>query len=180
MRKILSSLVVAMLFFAIAGQSQNLSISGKVTDDKGAPIPSASVVIKSNRNTGTAADDQGRYKISAVKGNVLVFSSVGFGTKEITVGANNIINVTLSSSGSDLTEVVVTALGIKRSEKALGYAVSKVDPTTLLQKSEPNILLGLAGRVPGVDIRAGQGAPGAAARIPQKKARPGSAARRSR
>ena len=165
MRKILSSLVVAMLFFAIAGQSQNLSITGKVTDDKGAPIPSASVVIKSNRNTGTAADDQGRYKISAVKGNVLVFSSVGFATKEITVGTSNTINVTLSSSGSELTEVVVTALGIKRSEKALGYAVSKVDPTTLLQKSEPNILLGLAGRVPGVDIRAGQGAPGSAARI---------------
>ena len=77
MRKILSSLVVAMLFFAIAGQSQDLTISGKVTDDKGTPIPSASVVIKSNKNKGTAANELGIYKISAAKGNVLVFSSVG-------------------------------------------------------------------------------------------------------
>lgn len=165
MRKILSSLVVAMLFFAIAGQSQDLTISGRVTDDKGTPIPSASVVIKTNKNKGTAADDQGRYKISAAKGNVLVFSSVGFGTKEVTVGASNVINVTLTSTGSNLSEVVVTAMGIRRSDKALGYAVSKVDPTTVLQKSEPDILKGLAGKVPGVDIRSGQGAPGAASRI---------------
>ena len=165
MRKILSSLVVAMLFFAIAGQSQDLTISGKVTDDKGTPIPSASVVIKSNKNKGTAANEAGIYKISAVKGNVLVFSSVGFGTREITVGASNVINVTLTSTGSDLSEVVVTAMGIRRSDKALGYAVSKVDPTTVLQKSEPDILKGLAGKVPGVDIRSGQGAPGAASRI---------------
>jgi TonB-linked SusC/RagA family outer membrane protein len=60
---------------------------------------------------------------------------------------------------------VVTAFGIKRTEKALGYAVSKVDPGTVLQKSEPNVLAGLAGKVPGVDIRGGQGAPGAAVRI---------------
>ncbi len=60
---------------------------------------------------------------------------------------------------------MVTALGIRRSEKALGYAVSKVDPNTLLQKSEPDVLKGLAGKVPGVDIRSGQGAPGAATRI---------------
>ncbi len=56
-------------------------------------------------------------------------------------------------------------MGIKRSERALGYAVSKVDPGTMLQKSEPNVLNTLAGKVPGVDIRAGQGAPGAASRI---------------
>ena len=165
MRKILSSLVVAMLFLTIAGQSQDLTISGKVTDDKGTPIPSASVVIKSNKNKGAAANEAGIYKITAAKGNVLVFSSVGFSTKEITVGASNVINVTLNSTGSDLSEVVVTAMGIKRSDKALGYAVSKVDPSTVLQKSEPDILKGLAGKVPGVDIRSGQGAPGAASRI---------------
>ena len=154
-----------MLFFAIAGQSQDLAITGRVIDDKGTPIPSASVVIKSNKNKGTAANEEGIYKISAAKGTVLVFSSVGFGTREITVGASNVINVTLTSTGSNLSEVVVTAMGIRRSDKALGYAVSKVDPTTVLQKSEPDILKGLAGKVPGVDIRSGQGAPGAASRI---------------
>jgi outer membrane receptor for ferrienterochelin and colicin len=75
------------------------------------------------------------------------------------------VNVTLAMTDASLSEVVVTAMGIKRSEKALGYAVSKVDPNTLLQKSEPDVLKGLAGKVPGVDIRSGQGAPGAATRI---------------
>ena len=118
-----------------------------------------------NRQEKLNENELGIYKISAAKGNVLVFSSVGFGTKEVTVGASNVINVTLTSTGSNLSEVVVTAMGIRRSDKALGYAVSKVDPTTVLQKSEPDILKGLAGKVPGVDIRSGQGAPGAASRI---------------
>jgi TonB-linked SusC/RagA family outer membrane protein len=165
MRKFLSSLLVAMVCFAIAGEAQVLSISGRVTDDKGMPIPSASVVVKGKTTAGVAADAQGNFKINASRGDVLVVSSVGFANKEVTVGTNATVNVTLAASDDNLSEVVVTAMGIKRSEKALGYAVSKVDPATMLQKSEPNILNTLAGKVPGVDIRAGQGAPGAATRI---------------
>jgi TonB-linked SusC/RagA family outer membrane protein len=164
MRKILSSLVLAMLCFAIAGKAQVMTVSGRVTDDKGAPIPSASVVVKGKKTTGAAADAQGNYKITAAKGDVLVISSVSFAPKEVTVGTSTTVNVSLNPDAS-LSEVVVTAMGIKRSEKALGYAVSSVNPNTLLQKSEPNILNNLAGKVPGVDIRGGQGAPGAASRI---------------
>lgn len=163
MRKIVTSLLLAMCV-TIAVNAQVLSISGRVTDEKGAPIPSASVTIKGKPNAGIAADAQGNYKISASKGDVLVISSVSFTTREVTVGANTTVNVSLAPDAS-LSEVVVTAMGIKRSEKAIGYAVSKVEPGTLLQKSEPNILNNLAGKVPGVDIRAGQGAPGAATRM---------------
>ncbi len=163
MRKIVTSLVLAMCF-AIAANAQVLTISGRVTDEKGSPIPSASVTIKGKPNTGIAADVQGNFKISASKGDVLVISSVSFTTREVTVGSSTTVNVSLAPDAS-LSEVVVTAMGIKRSEKAIGYAVSKVDPGTMLQKSEPNILNTLAGKVPGVDIRAGQGAPGAASRI---------------
>ncbi|MEI8075351.1 MAG: SusC/RagA family TonB-linked outer membrane protein [Bacteroidota bacterium] len=165
MRKILSSLLVAMLCFAIAGQAQTLTISGRVTDEKGIPIPSASVVIKSKRTKGIAADEQGNFKISATKGDILVVSSVNFIAKEVIVGSSTTINVSLVASSANLNEVVVTAMGIKRSDKALGYAVSKVDANTVLQKSEPDVLKSLAGKVPGVDIRDGQGAPGAATRI---------------
>ena len=164
MRKIVSSFLLAMLCFAIAGKAQILTVSGRVTDDKGSPIPSASVVIKGKKTTGAAADAQGYYKINAAKGDVLVISSVSFAPKEVTVGTSTTLNVSLNPDAS-LSEVVVTAMGIKRSEKALGYAVSSVSPNALLQKSEPNILNNLAGKVPGVDIRAGQGAPGAASRI---------------
>jgi TonB-linked SusC/RagA family outer membrane protein len=149
----------------MTAQAQVQTITGKVTDEKGAPVPSASVTIKGKPNSGVAADPQGAFKISASRGDVLVFSSVGFVSTEKTVGAGNSINVALLPEDASLSEVVVTAMGIKRSEKAIGYAVSKVDPNTMLQKSEPNILNTLAGKVPGVDIRAGNGAPGAASRI---------------
>ena len=164
MRKFLSSLFVAMLYFAIAGQAQVLSVSGRITDQKGAPVPSASIVIKGKSANGVAADEQGRFKINASKGDVLVISNVSFTSKEVTVTGTT-ANVTLMPSDANLSEVVVTAMGIRRSEKALGYAVSKVDPANLLLKSEPDVLKGLAGKVPGVDIRGGQGAPGAATRI---------------
>jgi len=165
MRKNLTGFLLAMLCFVIAGKAQVLSISGKITDEKGVPIPFASIVIKGKSKTGTTSDEQGNFKISASTGDVLEISGVNFTSREVKVGSATSINVVLSPGKGDLSEVVVTAMGIKRSEKALGYAVSKVDPSTLLQKSEPNLLNSLAGKVPGVDIRAGQGAPGAASRI---------------
>ncbi|RZK46748.1 MAG: SusC/RagA family TonB-linked outer membrane protein, partial [Pedobacter sp.] len=164
MRKKLSSLLLALLCISIAAMSQTMTFSGRVTDDKGVPIAFVSVAIKGT-STGTTTDAQGNFKISASKGQVLVISGISFASKEVTVGSATTIDVMLSATKDDLSEVVVTAMGIKRSERALGYAVSKVDPGTMLQKSEPNILNTLAGKVPGVDIRAGQGAPGAASRI---------------
>jgi TonB-linked SusC/RagA family outer membrane protein len=166
MRKKLPSLLLAMLCFIMVAQSQQTqTVSGRVTDEKGEPIPFVSIVIKGKPTTGTSSDPEGNFKIPASKGDVLIVSGVGFTTKDITVGSGSTVNVMLANSKNDLSEVVVTAMGIKRSERALGYAVSKVDPGDLLQKSEPNILNTLAGKVPGVDIRAGQGAPGAASRI---------------
>lgn len=145
--------------------AQDRIVTGKVTDEKGVPIPFITVVVKGKKTGGTSSDADGNFKISASKGDVLVLSGVSFATREVAVGAGTTVDITLNSSKKDLSEVVVTAMGIKRSERAVGYAVSKVDPSTMLQKSEPNILNTLAGKVPGVDIRAGQGAPGAASRI---------------
>ncbi|MBO9565718.1 MAG: SusC/RagA family TonB-linked outer membrane protein [Niastella sp.] len=164
MRKKLSSFLLAMLCFAFAGNSQVLTVSGKILDEKGAPIPFVSVVLKGKNSTGTSTDADGSFKISASRGDILVLSGVGYVTKEVPVSGAS-MDITLSAGKDALSEVVVTAMGIRKTERAIGYAVSKVDPGTMLQRSEPNVLNTLAGKVPGVDIRAGQGAPGAASRI---------------
>ncbi len=158
-------LCVIMLFSALIASSQVMPISGKITDERGNPVPYASIVVKGKDKTGTTADDQGRFTINASKGDILVVSGVNLQPKEVTVASSAPINLIMSTSNESLGEVVVTAMGIRRAERALGYGVSKVDPTVMLQKSEPNVLNTLAGKVPGVDIRAGQGAPGAASRI---------------
>ncbi|MET0244749.1 MAG: SusC/RagA family TonB-linked outer membrane protein [Flavitalea sp.] len=165
MRKKLLGFLAVLLCFAMTAMAQVQTISGRITDESGSPVPFASIVIKGKTSGGTSSDQQGNFKISASKGEVLEITGVGFATKSVTVGAKTTIDIAMSATKDDLSEVVVTAMGIKKSEKSLGYAVSKVDPSAMLQRSEPNVLNTLAGKVPGVDIRAGQGAPGAASRI---------------
>lgn len=163
MRKLLVSLV-ALLLFTGALLAQR-TISGKVVDEKGNPISNASVIIKGKSGRGTVTNSEGSYTITVpADAKELIFSSVGHATLEAAI-SGDVVNATLKLSTGDLAEVVVTAFGIQKTEKALGYAVSKVDPTALLQKSEPDVLKNLAGKVPGVDIRSSQGAPGAASRI---------------
>jgi TonB-linked SusC/RagA family outer membrane protein len=164
MRKLLA-LLTAFLFLTGSLLAQK-TITGKVTDEKGNPIPNVSVLVKGTKS-GTVTKSDGTYSISVpANAKALLFSSVDLAPLEvIIVSGTTDISPSLKPIESVLSEVVVTAFGIKRTEKALGYAVSKVDPGTVLQKSEPNVLAGLAGKVPGVDIRGGQGAPGAAVRI---------------
>ncbi len=163
MRKI-ASLVVMLMLCQLIAFSQNRTITGVVKDDAGLVVPGASVRIKGTK-VGTAADNQGKFRIQAKAGDVLLITAAGIDPAELTVGSSDAVAITVKNSIATGSEVVVTALGIKRQDKALGYGVSKVDPNSLLQKSEPNVLASLAGKVPGVDIRGGQGAPGAAARI---------------
>jgi len=163
MGKFTSLLSMLMLVHALAF-GQDRVITGTVKDETGLPVPGASVRIKGTK-TGVAADNNGEFRIQAKAGDVILVTGAGIDPAEAVVGASNTMAFSVKNSVFTGTEVVVTALGIKRVEKALGYAVSKVDPNTLLQKSEPDILKGLQGKVPGVDIRSSQGTPGAATRI---------------
>jgi len=163
MRKI-ASLVVMLMLFQLIAFSQDRTITGVIKDEAGLIVPGASVRIKGTK-VGTAADNQGQFRIQAKAGDVLLITGAGIDPAELTVGASDAVAITVKNTIATGSEVVVTALGIKRQDKALGYGVSKVDPNSLLQRSEPNALAGLAGKVPGVDIRGGQGAPGAAVRI---------------
>jgi TonB-linked SusC/RagA family outer membrane protein len=163
MRKI-ASLIVMLMLFQLLAFSQDRTITGIIKDEAGLIVPGASVRIKGTK-VGVAADNQGQFRIHAKSGDVLLITAAGVDPAELTVGASDAVLITVKNKIATGSEVVVTALGIKRQDKALGYGVSKVDPNSLLQKSEPNVLASLAGKVPGVDIRGGQGAPGAAARI---------------
>lgn len=163
MKIILTTLIG--LGMAISCFSQTKTITGTVTDSVDAtPLVNVTVKIKGTER-GTITDEKGKFVVAASKGQTLLISSVGYTDVEIPVGDQTNFNVMLQRKANSINEVIVTAVGIKRSEKALGYAVSKVNPDNLVQKSEPDLLKSMQGKVAGVDIRTSQGTPGAATRI---------------
>src|SRR5690349_5556786 len=133
MRKIVSLFIMLVLFTALA-TAQTRTITGTVTDETGSPVAGASVRLKGTP-TGIAADNNGQCRIQAKTGDIIVVSGSVIETKEVTVAEGSTISVTVKRTVATGAEVVVTALGIRRTEKALGYAVSKVDPNAVLQKS---------------------------------------------
>lgn len=163
MRRILS-LFTMLMFCGVLAFGQSRVVTGKVVDDKGNAVPLASIKVKGGR-TGISAGSDGSFRLSIPNDATLSVSATGFIASEVEAKDNMTITLFPDDTKQVLTEVVITAAGIKRSEKTTGYAISKVDPEVLLQKSEPDILKGLQGKVAGVDIAQGQGTPGAAARI---------------
>ena len=128
------------------------SVSGTVSDDAGVPIPGATVLVV-DTNNGVTTDFDGVYTIMASEGDVLSVSYVGYNTQNVTVGASATLNVTLSSDS--LEEVVVTALGITREAKSLGYAQQKVSGEALTRTKERDFKTALAGKVAGVQVISG-------------------------
>lgn len=142
------------------------TITGKVTDGAGQPLPGVSVQEKGTKN-GTSTDGAGSFSISVGPGAVLVFSSVGMNVKEVPVGSSSSISVSMSENENTLTEVAITtALGIKRDKKALGYAVQKVSGSDLTVAQAPTIAQGLLGKVAGLNItQSGGGVEGGSSRV---------------
>src|SRR4030095_10555891 len=129
MRKIVP-LTAMVLLYSVLAFAQNKKITGKVIDDTGKPIEGVSVVDKHSLQ-GTITDASGNFSLSVGNGTTVVFSAVGFGKKEVAVTEADVMNVTLAVVSAQLNEVVVTALGIKREKRALGYAVSTVEKKDL-------------------------------------------------
>src|SRR6187397_174205 len=161
MKKIFLTALFFLSALIMFGQSR--TVTGKVTGADGKPIPFATVTVKGT-STAVSADENGNFSIQAPANAVLVFSSTGYQASELNIGSQTTVNSTLTGQGV-MAEVVVTALGIRRNDRGLGYSVAKVNPENLLQKSEPDVLKSLQGKVAGVDIRSSQGTPGAATRI---------------
>ena len=129
------------------------SVSGTVSDSSGVPLPGATVIVDGTSN-GVTTDFDGVYSISASEGDVLSVSYVGFVTQNVTIGASATVNVTLVSDNA-LEEVVVTALGITREAKSLGYAQQKVEGSALTKTKELDFKTALAGKVAGVQVISG-------------------------
>jgi hypothetical protein len=145
---------------AFAGAtSADVTINGKVISaDDNSALPGVNVYLKGTQ-VGTITDGDGNYTLSVGDDNgTLVFSYIGFATQEVAIGGRTSINVNLQPSLESLNEVVVTALGIKREEKSLGYSVGKVDGSALTRVAQENVLNGLAGKLPGVTISSTGGA----------------------
>lgn len=164
MRQILS-LIAAIVFF---GQlyAQNRTVSGTVTDANGSPVVGASITLKGT-TTGTTTGDAGRFSLSIPAGSAtLVISSVGMGSREVTVGANSTnVAVSLTAQTETLTEVVVTAMGITRTQRSLGYSTENVSGAELTKARESNVVNSLAGKVSGVRINSQSGTPGGSSKI---------------
>ncbi len=158
---------ILMLFIALLAHisfAQEKTITGKVTDDKGSPLPGVNIVIQGT-NSGTQSDFDGLYTVQASQGDVLVYSFLGFSNKEMAVGAGNTIDVSLQASTSELEEVIVTAQGIKREKKSLGYAVSEIKSEEIEQRSEGDIARVLLGKSAGVQITQQSGLTGSGTNI---------------
>ena len=162
MRKKLLLSFCAWIFALIAGLAQTTTVTGKVTDDKGKPIEGAAVVEKKSKG-GTATDANGVFKLTVKPGAVLVISGTGFEKRE--VAASEAGNVSLKTADENLSEVVVTALGIKREKKALGYAVSSVGKKDLELRPDGDLGRVLSGKAPGVNIGATSGLSGSGTNI---------------
>ncbi|HJW15827.1 MAG TPA: TonB-dependent receptor plug domain-containing protein, partial [Flavisolibacter sp.] len=154
-------LFISMPFWAL---SQSRQITGIVSDEKGAPLSGASVLQKGTTN-GTTTDDRGSYTLTVTGVSpVLVFSFAGRQSQEMAVGTGANYNVSLSSSGA-MSEVIVTALGIRKEKRSLGYTVQSVNAEDLTVNHQSNVVNALQGKVAGVTISSTGGAPGQGARI---------------
>ena len=146
--------LISMPFLAF---SQSRTITGTVSDELGQPLPSVSVTQKGT-NSGTVTDSKGTFSIPVTGVNpVLIFSYIGRQPQEIAVGNSNNYDVSLSVNGV-MSEVVVTALGIKRNERSLGYATQEVKGENLTLTKEQNVIGSLAGKVAGVQVIGSSGA----------------------
>jgi TonB-linked SusC/RagA family outer membrane protein len=157
-----------VIMFIIAATVQITSaqekiISGIVSDVSGV-LPGVSVIIEGT-SKGVETDFDGKYAIKASPGDVLVFRYLGFKTTNITVGTSNTINVILEESGEVLDEIVVTAFGIKREEKALGYSVQSIKGDAMTEARESNLTNAISGKVAGVQVTGTSGSVGASSRI---------------
>ena len=159
-----------ILFLAIQlvtiqfGFSQEKLISGLVKDESGLPASGVNILIKGT-SIGAQTDFDGIYGISGIEGQVLVFSYLGMKSQEIVIGKSSKINVTMLEDAQALDEVVVTAMGIERAEKTLGYGVSTVKAEDMDVATETDVVQALQGKISGVQISGQGGGVGSSSKI---------------
>ena len=164
--KKLTIFLAFLLFVGFTVQAQ-MQISGTVTSaEDGLSIPGVSVVVKDNPTIGTTTDMDGKYSITVPSSaQALVFSFVGMKSQEVAIGGRSVIDFVMESEVLELDQVVVTALGISREKKALGYSVSTINADELTQASNADVVNSLAARTAGVQVNSSAGTAGASSYI---------------
>ncbi|MCU0378078.1 MAG: SusC/RagA family TonB-linked outer membrane protein [Bacteroidales bacterium] len=164
--KLLTLFTVLGLMLAQSIHAQPKTVTGSVTDaSNNETLPGANVIIK-NTTTGVSTDENGNYSIVVSPGQVLVFSSLGYATQEITVGSSNRINASLRPDVTMIEDVVVTSeFGMKRISKAVGSSVQNVKATDITESGRDNFITALQGRVAGMTVGTTSGAPGASTTV---------------
>ncbi|MFC6099727.1 SusC/RagA family TonB-linked outer membrane protein [Olivibacter domesticus] len=161
-------LVVLTISLPIRILAQNLtSIAGTIrSQTDNTTLPGVSVKVK-GQTTGTSSNTEGRYRVEAKTGDILVFSSVGYQTKELAIGNDAIVDVLLIEDAAQLNEVVVTALGIERQTKSLTYATQELKNEDLTTVKDPsgNVMNSLNGKVAGAVVTPAATGPGGAVRV---------------
>ena len=164
MKKFLT-IIGILCFWAGSVLAQTVQVSGTVTGaDDGQPLPGVSVVVKGTIQ-GTVTNVNGKYSISAPADATLQFSFVGMETQEVAISGRQIINVDMSASAHELDEVVVTALGITRAQKTLGYSATTVKGDELSIMRNSNVVSSLSGKVAGLQVNASSSDPGMASGV---------------
>ena len=162
-KKLLLFMMLILGTYPLLAQSK--TVSGTVTDaSDGSPLPGVNVLVQGTTN-GTQTDFDGNYTIETSAGDVLVFSYLGMQSQNATVGSSNTINISLQEDASQLDEVVVTALGIKRKEKTLTYAQQTVRSEELTKTRDPNFMNSISGKAAGVEIKKSSSGAGGSTKI---------------
>jgi len=164
MRRTLQLLVLLLLLSRGYSYAQATKISGKITSSTNEALIGVSILV-SGTTQGTVSDVDGNYTISAGNDATLVFSYVGFVSQTVAVKGRSSINIIMAVDNKQLGEVVVTALGIKKDERKIGYSVTKVGGEALSVARETNVATSLQGRVAGLNVAGTSGGPGSSARL---------------
>lgn len=165
MKQILFTFLLGFLLLSGTTKAQNRQLSGKVTSaEDGSALAGVSVVVQGT-TTATQTNSLGNYTINVPESGILVFTYLGYDRQSIVINKQTVLNVQLMSDAATLDEVVVTALGIKKDKKSVGYAVQDVKADEILSSREPNIVNALAGKIAGVHINSSGGQAGSSSAI---------------
>ncbi|MBP8766297.1 MAG: TonB-dependent receptor plug domain-containing protein, partial [Ferruginibacter sp.] len=156
-------LLTVLCILDVSAQDKKL-VTGTIKDADGNPVASATIREKKTNNYATS-DLNGNFKISVSPGATLVFSSIGFDDKEVVNDNSGSINVQLAIASKEMTAVVVTALGIKREKKSLGYAMQELKGESLVSAKEPNLANALTGKIAGLQVVRSSDGPAGSSKI---------------
>ncbi|MCC5930258.1 MAG: SusC/RagA family TonB-linked outer membrane protein [Cyclobacteriaceae bacterium] len=166
MKRILLICAIALFAFNPEVWSQERTITGMVSAEQDrSPVPGVNVILKGS-TTGTVTDIDGKYSLSVPQtGGVLVFSFIGLATEEVAIGNQTVINMVMTADIRQLTEIVVTALGVEREAKALGFSVTQIENKELVQGRATNLANSLTAKVAGLRVQGSNGMVGSSANI---------------